>query len=117
MRKEGSWTGSVGRRVFVVFAALATWGTGLLWSPAYAAVESAALLAQVRAYNAAVAAAASKHAGRVVLVDLFTGSAELTSQITVSADGLHPSDAGYALIAERFADAMRKSGVPLRAAP
>jgi lysophospholipase L1-like esterase len=32
----------------------------------------------------------------------------------VSGDGFHPSDAGYQLIADRFADAMRRSGVPLR---
>ena len=52
--------------------------------------------------------------GRAYAVDLFTGSAALVSTITVSADGFHPSDEGYRLIAERFAGAMRASGVPLR---
>ncbi len=81
--------------------------------PAYAGADPAALIARVDAYNAGITAVASARAGRVVVVDLFTGSAALTGQITVSADGFHPSDAGYALIAERFADAMRATGVPL----
>jgi lysophospholipase L1-like esterase len=81
--------------------------------PAYAGTDQAALIAQVQAYNAGIAALAPKHPGRVVVVDLFTGSAELTSQITVSPDGFHPSDAGYTLIAGRFAEAMRMNGIPL----
>ncbi len=82
--------------------------------PEYAGVDQAALLARVQAYNAAIASVAARHADRVVVVDLFTGSAALMTQVTVAADGFHPSDAGYTLIAQRFADAMRKSGVPLR---
>lgn len=85
--------------------------------PSYANADKVVLLAQVQAYNAGIAAVAAKHPARVVLVDLFTGSAELTSQMTVSADGFHPSDAGYVLIARRFADAMRGSGIPLRPGP
>ena len=81
--------------------------------PAYAGVDQATLIAQVQAYNAGIAAVAARSGGRVVVVDLFTGSAELTSQITVSGDGFHPSDAGYVLIAGRFAGAMRANGVPL----
>jgi lysophospholipase L1-like esterase len=81
--------------------------------PAYADTDQAALIAQVEAYNAGIAALGARHVGRVTVVDLFTGSAELTSQITVSDDGFHPSDAGYALIAGRFAEAMRAGGVPL----
>jgi lysophospholipase L1-like esterase len=81
--------------------------------PAYAGVDQAGLIAQVQAYNAGIVALGAKHPGRVVIVDLFTGSAELTSQITVSADGFHPSDAGYTLIAGRFAEAMRANGIPL----
>ena len=82
--------------------------------PAYAGIDQAALLAHVEAYNSAIAAVAARHADRVVVVDLFTGSAAIMTQVTVSADGFHPSDAGYELIAERFAAAMRRSGVPLR---
>ncbi len=82
--------------------------------PAYAEADKEALFARIGAYNAAIAAIAATHAGRVMAVDLFTGSAELVSTITVSADGFHPSDAGYQLIADRFAAAMRANGIPLR---
>ncbi len=82
--------------------------------PAYKDADKVALLRLITAYNAAIAAIAARHPGRVVAVDLFTGSAELVSTITVSGDGFHPSDDGYQLIADRFADAMRASGIPLR---
>jgi lysophospholipase L1-like esterase len=85
--------------------------------PVYAALDPLVLLALVQSYNAQVTAVAAKHAGRVTVVDLFSGSADLTSQITVAGDGFHPSDAGYVLIAGRFADAMRAAGVPLRSGP
>lgn len=83
--------------------------------PVYAGVDKARLLAGIQAYNDAIAVIAAKNPGRVKLVDLFTGSAALVSTGTVSQDGFHPSDQGYRLIAERFANAMRASGVPLRA--
>lgn len=82
--------------------------------PAYAGVDPSVLLARVRTYNEVIRVLAAQNAGRVVPVDLFTGSAELMTQVTVASDGFHPSDAGYALIAQRFAEAMRKAGVPLR---
>jgi acyl-CoA thioesterase I len=82
--------------------------------PVYAGVDKARLLAGIRAYNEAIAGIAARNAGRVKVVDLFTGSAPLVSTGTVSTDGFHPSDEGYQLIAERFASAMRASGVPLR---
>jgi acyl-CoA thioesterase-1 len=82
--------------------------------PAYKDADKAALFRLITAYNAAIAAIAAKHPGRVVGVDLFTGSADLVSTLTVSGDGFHPSDAGYQLIADRFAAAMRASGIPLR---
>ncbi|HEV8670866.1 MAG TPA: GDSL-type esterase/lipase family protein [Candidatus Limnocylindria bacterium] len=82
--------------------------------PAYKDADKAALFRLISAYNATIAAIAAKYPVRVVLVDLFTGSAELVSTITVSGDGFHPSDAGYQLIADRFAAAMRASGIPLR---
>jgi lysophospholipase L1-like esterase len=82
--------------------------------PAYKDADKVALLRLIAAYNSAIAAIAAKHPARVVAVDLFTGSAELVGTITVSGDGFHPSDAGYQLIADRFAAAMRASGIPLR---
>lgn len=81
--------------------------------PAYRDADQARLFALITAYNDAIAAVTRAHAGRVVLVDLFTGSAPLVSTITVSGDGFHPSDEGYRLIAERFVAAMRAAGVPL----
>jgi len=82
--------------------------------PAYAGTDQAALLARITAYNAAIVALAATFPGRVTVVDLFTGSGPLVSTITVSADGFHPSDAGYALIADRFAAAIADSGIVLR---
>jgi acyl-CoA thioesterase I len=82
--------------------------------PAYAGVDPSLLIGRVLAYNEVIRVIAAQNADRVVVVDLFTGSAELMTQVTVASDGFHPSDAGYALIAQRFADAMRKAGVPLR---
>lgn len=82
--------------------------------PAYKDHDPAQLAALIDAYNDAIASVVGAHPGRAVLVDLHTGSAGLVSTITVSGDGFHPSDEGYRLIAERFAAAMRASGVPLR---
>ncbi|MDQ2914953.1 MAG: SGNH/GDSL hydrolase family protein [Chloroflexota bacterium] len=82
--------------------------------PVYAGVDRARLLAGIQAYNDAIATIAARNPSRVKVVDLFTGSAPLVSTGTVSSDGFHPSDEGYQLIAERFASAMRASGVPLR---
>lgn len=82
--------------------------------PAYASQDQVGLLARINAYNAAITSLAATLADRVVVVDLFTGSAALTSTITVSADGFHPSDDGYARIAERFLAAIAKSGIALR---
>ena len=82
--------------------------------PAYAGTDQAALLTRITAYNAAIATLAATFPGRVTVVDLFTGSAPLVSTITVSADGFHPSNAGYALIADRFAKAIAAAGIVLR---
>lgn len=82
--------------------------------PAYAGTDLAALFARVTAYNAAIVALAARFPGRVTVVDLFTGSGPLVNTMTVSGDGFHPSDAGYALIAERFAAAMRSAGIAIR---
>jgi acyl-CoA thioesterase I len=83
--------------------------------PVYAGVDKARLLAGIQAYNDVIAKIAARNPDRVQVVDLFTGSAALVSTGTVSPDGFHPSDEGYQLIADRFASAMRASGVPLRA--
>ncbi|MFN2626035.1 MAG: GDSL-type esterase/lipase family protein [Mycobacteriales bacterium] len=82
--------------------------------PAYAGTDLAALLARIAAYNTAITALASTFGGQVTVVDLFTGSGPLVSTMTVSADGFHPSDAGYALIADRFATAIAASGIAVR---
>jgi len=82
--------------------------------PVYASADKTRLLAGIQAYNDAIAAIAARNPARVKVVDLFAGSAALVSTATVSADGFHPSDEGYQLIAERFASAMRANGVPLR---
>ena len=81
--------------------------------PAYKDADKAALFKLIGAYNAVISSIAAKYPGRVFAVDLFTGSADLVSTLTVSGDGFHPSDAGYQLIADRFIDAMKKNGVPL----
>lgn len=82
--------------------------------PAYKDADKVALGAQIAAYNDVIAAVVRAHPGRAFVVDLYAGSAALVSTITVSSDGFHPSDDGYALIAQRFADAMRQNGVPLQ---
>jgi lysophospholipase L1-like esterase len=83
--------------------------------PATAAADPGLLAAAVDAYNVQVAAVARERAPRVTLVDLFDGSAGVISrELVVSSDGLHPNDLGYQRIAERFADAMRAGGIPLR---
>ena len=81
--------------------------------PAYKDADKVALEQAITGYNDVIASVVAAHPGRAFLVDLHTGSAALVSTITVSADGFHPSDEGYQLIAQRFADAMRASGVPL----
>ncbi|MEK7861809.1 MAG: GDSL-type esterase/lipase family protein [Chloroflexota bacterium] len=82
--------------------------------PAYQDADKVRLFALITAYNDVIATVTKGHPGRVVLVDLFIGSAPLVSTITVSGDGFHPSDEGYTLIADRFATALRAAGVPLR---
>jgi lysophospholipase L1-like esterase len=82
--------------------------------PAFSGVDPQVLSATIAAYNDQIARIAASHAGRVMVVDLFTGSADLTTASTVSSDGFHPSDRGYALIADRFAEALRRDGHALR---
>jgi lysophospholipase L1-like esterase len=78
-------------------------------------VDRNAVATVVERYNATIADVVRSRAPRTILVDLFTGSEEvIATQLVVSADGLHPNDLGYARIAERFAEVMRRAGVPLR---
>lgn len=82
--------------------------------PAFADVDKAALAQLVSAYNVAIAGLAARYGDRVVAVDLFSGSAELVSSATVTPDGLHPTDRGYQLVADRFVEALRAAGYRLR---
>jgi len=82
--------------------------------PAFGDADQVDLLGRVTAYNMEIVDLAALLGARVTVVDLFTGSAELTSMITVSTDGFHPSDDGYALIADRFLSAIARAGIPLR---
>lgn len=82
--------------------------------PAYRGADPVGLAAQISAYNRWIGETAAKHPSRVVVVDLFSGSAEVMSSATVSADGFHPSDHGYQQIADRFLTAMRGAGMRLR---
>ena len=82
--------------------------------PVYARLDPQFVAQRVDAFNAAITRSAERHSLRVVVVDLFTGSAELVSSATVSADGFHPSDRGYELIAERYLAAMRQAGMRVR---
>ena len=82
--------------------------------PAYRNADLIVVGAQVAAYNRRIAEMVAKYPGRVGVVDLFTGSAELVSTVTVATDGFHPSDRGYELIADRFIAAMRGAGIRLR---
>lgn len=82
--------------------------------PYYATSAPEGLGARVAAYNAAIAEVVGARSPRAALVDLFTGSEVIGELAIVAQDGLHPNDLGYELIAERFAEAMRAAGLPLR---
>lgn len=64
---------------------------------------------QVVAFNNAVAAEAAAHGA--VLVDLYTLSEQLapTHPDLISADGFHPSDAGYQIYADAFWQALQRA--------
>lgn len=82
--------------------------------PAFEGTDRLALAQVVAAYNNAIVRIAARNVDRVIPVDLFTGSAELVTRATVTEDGLHPTDEGYELIAERFIQALREAGVAVR---
>ena len=74
--------------------------------PAVGAGNAARLDATVQRRNALIADAASRHGA--LLVDLYAGQLELAEHPEyISADGFHPSSAGYARIADVVLDALR----------
>ena len=77
--------------------------------PSFARSEPTALDARVREWNAAIAAVVGRHAPAAILVDLYGGAAEFAARPDyVSADGFHPSTAGYRRIAELVLDVLRR---------
>ena len=67
--------------------------------PAFSRQDPATLDATVQRWNAAIAAVAARHGA--VLVDLYAARSEFAHHPEyVSADGLHPSSAGYRRIAD-----------------
>jgi lysophospholipase L1-like esterase len=69
--------------------------------PVFARAGSTDLDARVRAWNASIATAVARHADYAILVDLHAGWEELGAHPEyISADGFHPSSAGYRRIAD-----------------
>jgi len=68
-----------------------------------------AVAATVNAYNAAISQAAQEE--DATLVDLHLNDAQLSQHPEwISADGFHPNEQGYAVIAKLFEDAYRRVG-------
>lgn len=73
----------------------------LIYLPHFQSWNQQALLAQISAYNAAIAAVTQRH--HVLLVDLYQRWQELaTHPEYISDDGFHPSTLGYARLAQIF---------------
>jgi acyl-CoA thioesterase I len=69
--------------------------------PVFARASGADLDTRVRAWNAAIADTVARHADYAILVDLYSGWEELGAHPEyISADGFHPSSAGYRRIAD-----------------
>jgi lysophospholipase L1-like esterase len=69
--------------------------------PRYRGVDAAALSQEIARWNEVIADAARRH--NTTVVDLYGTYAELVARPEdISADGFHPSAAGYRRIAERF---------------
>ncbi|HEX8221238.1 MAG TPA: SGNH/GDSL hydrolase family protein [Chloroflexia bacterium] len=67
----------------------------------------------IRQWNAAMSQAAADYGGRVTLVDLFPGSAQvLTRPDFVSADSFHPSSAGYRWLADHVWSIIERENLP-----
>ncbi|HEV2238921.1 MAG TPA: SGNH/GDSL hydrolase family protein, partial [Ktedonobacterales bacterium] len=79
--------------------------------PYFSADDPAALGAEVRTWNAAIAGVCRGEGAH--LVDLNVGWQDLADHPEyISSDGLHPSTAGAAIIAATFASAIRAAGTP-----
>ena len=79
--------------------------------PAFASVDPALLDATVRDWNQAIAATAARH--NVQVVDLYAHWDELARHPEyLSADGFHPSSAGYGRIAALVLDALDQDVSP-----
>ena len=77
--------------------------------PSFARSDPAALDTRVRQWNGAIAEVVGRHAPGAILVDLYGGAAEFAAHPEyVSADGFHPSTAGYRRIAGLVLDALRR---------
>ena len=88
-------SGAPGRRPIVVLLNI----PDLRRLPVFASANPATLDRTVRAWNDVIAAAALRHGA--ILVDLYAYGAELAEHPEyISADGFHPSSAGYERIAE-----------------
>ncbi|HEX8699521.1 MAG TPA: SGNH/GDSL hydrolase family protein [Myxococcaceae bacterium] len=82
------------------------------------AASRAHLAALTAAWNDALASAAAEFPGRVLIVDLAAASRELSSHGEwLSADGFHPSAAGYQKLAEVTEAALRRAGLLPPVAP
>jgi lysophospholipase L1-like esterase len=81
-------------------------------SPHASGPVRAQLRETVRAWNAAIAAAARPHGSRVLVVDLLPASAELSRHAEwLSSDGFHPSPEGYQKLADVTLEAMHRAGL------
>jgi lysophospholipase L1-like esterase len=82
-------------------------------APSHAPPQVRAQLREtVSAWNAAIAAAARPYGQRVLVVDLLPASKQLAQHAEwISADGFHPSPAGYQKLAEVTLEAMHRAGL------
>ncbi|HET9016507.1 MAG TPA: SGNH/GDSL hydrolase family protein [Thermomicrobiaceae bacterium] len=79
--------------------------------PAFQGWDAAALDATVRRWNAVIAASAARHGA--LLVDLYAARGRFAHHPEyVSADGLHPSSAGYRQIADLVLKAIQTHAAP-----
>jgi lysophospholipase L1-like esterase len=77
--------------------------------PVYRSLDPAFVRAQVDAWNGAIAEAATRHGA--LLVDLHATWPELADHPEyVASDGFHPSEEGYARLAELFWQALEANG-------
>jgi lysophospholipase L1-like esterase len=77
--------------------------------PAYRSADAAQVRREVARWNAAIAASADRHGA--IVVDLYSRWPELAQHPElVSADGFHPSAAGYARLADLFWSTLEADG-------